>query len=864
MSEVSSSWMGSQMYGAVILLALSAAHFCYGITVNNNQQRVDGIDLEEFMWETLPGRCCFAGFMDELTSAWVGVKSCSECDVWSEPDNYCHKSAETCLKCGKKHYCPATPPLITGNRVCIGRSRVGSGCFDEIDTGICGSRTLTDCQQACRENARCELLVYYPDKMSGSCVLCRDLAEVEELLHVKTRVYASTPAPPPPASPSSKSHWGFELVGGPSPPPPPRPSPRRPSRAAEPAWLLHHAQGEHAFECSYFPRIELTVDTERGYTDRVAASREECCEFCGLKTNCQDFVFEPSSGTCVLLPPVQSTEAVTRTPNKYTVGGSVRIISAAAQQQVTHAVCRMKNQAGYAQGLLGPASPLGDGKPLESAQDCCDACARDTRCVHFTFERFAKACIMFEAFAQEYRAQSSSLMIGTVSGRAIESALPTDLKDAIDFSLYLPPPAPPAFKTIASPPPSPPPAEMATTKRLVAGFSLSVSGLFAIAFALCTYCFFSTDLLHALHAVSGGRLGKPQVSPHCRLPTSDAPEVGALRHERGRVAEDDEPPPEVHVTVEASSMTQRKAIVISSCVSLKDVLTCIFDNFSHMLTNKKPAEMSLLCLVERPVTALASAAGDEEGAAEGAGSADASEAAKTAVEVVEQAWLLVSPRSNIELVLACAALKLTEKKEEHSKLEHAFEPLARQVHKPEVAAKEARKKAAAIERAVERERFVDSGVYEEEDETGTSSTDGARRTLACGSGRVSPMAPPVGVADHPVKCGSSSNIEHECSSTSLSLTTTTAGTQIPPAVVGVADVETAAKPAVDCSMLLGDAAISVSLPLLKAMPQLSPTPSRRADCVRRQEPDGVEPETVALVAPHPGQRGGAMASYNLD
>ena len=48
------------------------------------------IEADEYLWETLPGRCCFQGVVD----------SCDTCAVWSDPQNFCHLSKENCERCG--------------------------------------------------------------------------------------------------------------------------------------------------------------------------------------------------------------------------------------------------------------------------------------------------------------------------------------------------------------------------------------------------------------------------------------------------------------------------------------------------------------------------------------------------------------------------------------------------------------------------------------------------------------------------------------------------------------------------------------------------------------------------------------------
>ena len=146
--------------GAVSLLLARAN----GITVDGSHKHSsDDIDEDDFKWEKLPGRCCFLIHEEcpyekaprELCTK-TSATTCDECNVWSEPDNFCHTSPEACDTCSMELYCPAPPPLVAGNKVCTGASRVGQGCFDELMTGVCASHTMADCQDACRKNNNCE------------------------------------------------------------------------------------------------------------------------------------------------------------------------------------------------------------------------------------------------------------------------------------------------------------------------------------------------------------------------------------------------------------------------------------------------------------------------------------------------------------------------------------------------------------------------------------------------------------------------------------------------------------------------------------------------------------------------------------
>lgn len=74
-------------------------------------------------------------------------------------------------------YCDPPPPLLDANKVCKGNSKVGIGCEDDLDTGICKrAGALKDCQAACRKTEHCEIVVLYTDAMTGTCVLWYTLA----------------------------------------------------------------------------------------------------------------------------------------------------------------------------------------------------------------------------------------------------------------------------------------------------------------------------------------------------------------------------------------------------------------------------------------------------------------------------------------------------------------------------------------------------------------------------------------------------------------------------------------------------------------------------------------------------------------
>ena len=132
----------------------------------------------------------------------------------------------------------------------------------------------------------------------------------------------------------------------------------------------------------------------------------------------RDFVFEPSSGTCVLLPQVEKDDegfgGLVKTPNEYTVSGSIQIeiVTAASLRRGD---CTFEEATGYSSGQIGPAEALDGAEPITTPQGCCDACDKQPDCAKFTFEAYSKACILYAAYSEKYLTQA--LSSGTVKGR---------------------------------------------------------------------------------------------------------------------------------------------------------------------------------------------------------------------------------------------------------------------------------------------------------------------------------------------------------------------------------------------------------------------------------------------------------------
>ena len=133
------------------------------------------ITPEDYMWQNLPGRCCFSGHWDNHQKdakggpKWVSIQQCGQCNIWGQPDASCHRGKSECTMCGMDLYCEGrTPPLLGGAKVCTGKSRIGEGCNDAYKMGVCMSSGLDECMQACQKNEDCEMVVYYTQEMQGA------------------------------------------------------------------------------------------------------------------------------------------------------------------------------------------------------------------------------------------------------------------------------------------------------------------------------------------------------------------------------------------------------------------------------------------------------------------------------------------------------------------------------------------------------------------------------------------------------------------------------------------------------------------------------------------------------------------------
>ena len=613
--------------GAVSLLLARAN----GITVDGSHKHSsDDIDEDDFKWEKLPGRCCFLIHEEcpyekaprELCTK-TSASTCDECNVWSEPDNFCHTSPEACDTCSMELYCPAPPPLVAGNKVCTGASRVGQGCFDELMTGVCASHTMADCQDACRKNNNCDVFVFYQEEGLGSCVLCSDLLESVETPGAATRAYVITPAAPPPSSIGSSVNKKYSLVAEPPPPSPPK-SPPKPLAAGKESMELGRQHKTKTVTCDYEEGVEYMVDVSTGYTDRTASSKDECCRLCGEREGCKDFVFEPSTGTCVLLPDTV-IEDVKHRPNLFVVSGSVRI---SAVKKVTDAAsCKYKEGSAFAGSVLGAGMPIPGGE-MKSMADCCESCGRAVQCTKFTFDEGANMCTLHTSTAEMYMV--SGRVSGTIEGKGVSFA--SDTSNGYGLA-YPPPPSMPAFSKLhASPPPPPIEANDGVgAQDVIAYISVAVITLLMVMF-LCVAFFFFSPQLRAIRNRFTQRGAKYDLAKGETDPMV-LPEGGAKRKKKrgGKAGH-------AKVIVQTTGLTQSKDMDVS-CDSSEALVKKIFEEFSHVVKGLRPAHTVLLC--------KALDVEDEE-----------DEESNNAEQ-----WLLVDEESDFAQVLAqCKAFKLLEQK----------------------------------------------------------------------------------------------------------------------------------------------------------------------------------------------------------
>ena len=685
--------MGATTWRLRGLLLLAFAVLSTGIEVEGVKgQHVHGeVDPDEYLWSALPGRCCFELKEDcptptakRSTCKRRPPNSCRECSVWSTPENYCHGSHENCDSCGMKLYCPSPPPMLDGNKVCTGGSRVGYGCNDEMATGMCAQSTESDCEEACRAHPLCELFVYYPQEMKGTCVLCSDLISFERTIEQESRAYAVGASHAPPVPPGASKPVHFAVMPEPAPPLPPR----LPVPAAPPPIQSHlgrhKADKSHAHvDCTFLDGVEFATTRQRGYTDRNAATKEECCNMCGhLETGCANFVYEPSSGACVLLPLTPLAE-LEKDDNEFVISGtaSVGAVALGAASYNTDS-CAFVPNSGYSSGSMGVAPRLPGGE-MQTREECCQVCGVTPGCTRFTYSPGNKACIMYAAYAE--MVMVNDLTSGSIPSKLAGASVPgthgDDGHSAAAFSAEPPSPAMPEFAKLEQLPPPPPPdltthGDSNTLQDLISDISVVVFAVIAIGFLMCLYCFFAPQILSSLHQATNGKMGKVHVKAHrhLRLPGDEDEQWLRMKaHESTAIVPIDDPPRrkkrsarkpgrrasslvdvdlkrkngsarQARLVVQTTVITQSKDFDVSRCENAETLRTVFYEEFPSELAAVLPVHTQLFCLAPAPPPKDAVLPPGEQQKEE------------------PLAWLLVTDHSDFARVIACPAFRLQDKR----------------------------------------------------------------------------------------------------------------------------------------------------------------------------------------------------------
>lgn len=390
----------------------------------------------------------------------------------------------------------------------------------------------------------------------------------------------------------------------------------------------------------------------------------------------EDFVFQPSTGLCVLLPEVAASEIV-KMPNSQVVSGTVTM-AILRQETITHGECVFTPGSGYTMGDLGVAVVPPGQKPITTKQDCCDACMAEARCAKFSFRPDSGQCHLFESLAEEF--STDGLISGILSARYLAAGghatgiaagqaaiargnsggvVRGDSSPTVGYSLGDHwPPQPPALTAAESPPPLPPPDATSLTQSVMSAVSLGLGGLMLTGFVMCAYCFFSQDLKQML-GISTAPAGF--VAP-------GGSAVAALKKgkkgKKGKKAPGEE---EVSVTCQTPAITQTKDVPLADCHECADLLelvSMLAEVFPAVMRDHRKERLLLQCrlTLEKASRAAKAAAATASGGAE-----------------PSDGWMLVCPDSDLSQVLAsCPALRLVERPKEFREESYvrAFVPAA--------------------------------------------------------------------------------------------------------------------------------------------------------------------------------------------
>ena len=118
---------------------------------------------------------------------------------------------------------------------------------------------------------------------------------------------------------------------------------------------------------------------------------------------------------------------------------------------------------------------------------------------------------------------------------------------------------------------------------MLADFSLTMGFLILVGFFVCFCLFFGQDLQSLAYHWTGGRIGK---RPKSLLPTREVDGAHGFLGQLGgasRAKKAELPVGWAKVTVQTTTVNQKKDLEVAGCQSLAELRELIWDEFGHLL-----------------------------------------------------------------------------------------------------------------------------------------------------------------------------------------------------------------------------------------------------------------------------------------
>jgi len=416
---------------------------------------------------------------------------------------------------------------------------------------------------------------------------------------------------------------------------------------------------------------------------------------CGhLEAGCANFVFDPSSGVCVLLPLTPISE-LDKDDNDGVISGTASVgIVAVGAAAFNVDSCSFIPDSGYSSGSMGIAPRLPGGE-MQTREECCQVCGVTKGCARFTFSPGTKTCLMYVAYAE--MVMVSDLTSGSIPSKLSGVELSTlqhgvvaaDVQPAAAAALALlpQPPSLPVFAKLQSQPPPPPPdinshGDSSALQDIIGDLSVVVFTAILVGFFLCVYCCFAPQILSTLHHATNGKMGKVHVRSHRYVHHKLAADEDQFVRMRSRkstaIVPVDEPPKRkkkggkkngqrqaancgddgrrdervidlgglrtVRLVVQTTAITQSKDVQVGLCQNLEALRSLFYDEFTSVLKDVRPANAQVFCLAPAPPPKMAVLPPSEHQQEE------------------PMAWLLVTDQSDFMRVMECPAFRLQDER----------------------------------------------------------------------------------------------------------------------------------------------------------------------------------------------------------